>query len=448
MQAMAGFTCTQACALIEFPQIAWVHLNEAWIAMGKLTDAQIRSWIRAGERFEGRADGDGLYLRFRQADAAPSWRFRYRIGGKARVMNLGSYVTVSLADARKTTRELSARVALGHDVAGEKQARKREALTQIESIKNAMTVARLADEFFERTILGRWKYPNIVRSRIENDIKPHLGKKRIEDVRPRDIDAMLQAIVKRGAPTIANDVLRWTQRMFNFAIKRNLLEGNPASAFDLTDAGGQEPARDRWLSANEIEALFAAMRAVSGRFTIQNHYAVRLLLLLAVRKEELIAAPWSEFDLDGGVWHLPETRTKTSAAIDIPLSPLAVETLKELKLLACGSGYVFPAMKAQTRMLPHRDPNTLNAAMAKHIRPQLKDIPSFTIHDLRRTARTHLAGLGTAPHVAERCLNHALKGVEGIYDQHDYFSERKAALNAWSQVLAQLENNGMTSSSD
>ena len=136
---------------------------------------------------------------------------------------------------------------------------------------------------------------------------------------------------------------------------------------------------------------------------------------------------------------MPEERTKTSAAIDIPLPPLALETLKELHRLAHGSAYVFPARKMQHRMIPHIDLNTLNAALAKHIRPKLIGVENFTIHDFRRTARTHLAALGVDPFTAERCLNHKIKGVEGIYNRHDYFDERKAALNEWDKLLNALE---------
>lgn len=408
--------------------------------MGKLSDIEIRSWITAGKRFEGKADGDGLYLRFRESDIAPIWRFRYRFNGKPRVLDIGSYSAISLANARKTAKELAARVTLGHDVAGEKQERKREAIAKIEREKAAWTVDMLADEYFDRMILGRWKHPNIVRSRIENDIKPQIGKMKAEDVRPRDIDAMIQLIVKRGAPTVANDVLRWSKRIFDFGIKRQVIEVNPASAFDLSDAGGNETGRDRWLTREEIIKLFQAMRDKAGAFTIQNLYAVRLLLMLAVRKEELIAAKWEEFDLDKAVWCLPEERTKTSSAIDIPLPCMAVETLRELHRLACGSAYVFPARKMQSRMIPHIDLNTLNAAIAKHIKPLMKDVPNFTIHDFRRTARTHLAALGVEPIIAERCLNHKLKGVEGIYNRHAYFDERKKSLDDWAQLLAALED--------
>ncbi len=408
--------------------------------MGKLTDIQIRAWIRSGERFEGRSDGDGLYLSFPASASSPVWKFRYRFAGKQRIMNMGGFASLSLAKARETARELSAKVALGHDVAGEKQERKREAIDKIEAEKAAWTVNQLCDQFYERVILPKWKHADIVRRRIENDIKPKLGKMKAENVKPRDIDDMLQAIVKRGAPTVANDVLRWTKRIFNFAIKRHIVENNPASAFDPSDAGGKEESRERWLTREEIIKLFEAMRDMLGCFSVENMYAIRLLLLLAVRKEELVAAPWAEFDLEKAIWHLPEERTKTSAAIDIPLPPMAVETLRELHRLANGSKYVFPARKMQHRMIPHIDLNTLNAALAKHIRPRLKGIENFTIHDFRRTARTHLAALGVDPFVAERCLNHKIKGVEGIYNRHDYFDERKAALNEWAKLLKALED--------
>ncbi|MEO8411500.1 MAG: integrase arm-type DNA-binding domain-containing protein, partial [Propionivibrio sp.] len=407
--------------------------------MGKLSDIEIRNWIKKEEHFEQKGDGDGLYLSYRSSFATPIWLFRYRFAGKQRVMGLGSYRDVSLAAARKTAKELRARVSLGHDVSGEKQTRKRQAVAKIESEKNAVTVAKLADEYFERTILGRWKYPNIVRSRIENDIKPSIGKMRAEDVKPMDVDNMLQTIVKRGAPTMANDVLRWTKRIFDFGIKRRVVTFNPAAAFNLADAGGKEAARDRRLDRDELVRLFQAMRDKAGSFTIENHHAVRLLLLLAVRKEELIAAPWGEFDLDKAVWQLPEERTKTGVAIDIPLSDQAIETLTELKRLSAGSTYVFPARKMQSRMVPHIDLNTLNAALSKHIKPLLGDMPNFTIHDFRRTARTHLAALGVDSYIAERCLNHKIKGVEGIYNRHDYFEERAKALSLWASFLEKTE---------
>ena len=148
--------------------------------MVKLTDIQIRAWIKAGERFEGRSDGLGLYLRYRAGDKVPVWHFRYQHAGKSRVMLIGSYGEISLAKARETAKELSARVALGFDVAGETQARKADALEKIEQEKNALRVSELAAEYFERQILGRWKHPDILRRCIDKDINPNIGHLRVQ----------------------------------------------------------------------------------------------------------------------------------------------------------------------------------------------------------------------------------------------------------------------------
>lgn len=412
--------------------------------MGNLTDVQIRTWIRSGKHFEGKSDGGGLTLRFRASDRVPRWLLRYRIGGVARVVGIGTYGTLSLAQARETARELRASVDLGHDVAAEKKERKAAAVAKIEAERNAVTVATLCDEFMAERILGGprpWKHPEIVRSRIERDIKPAIGNLPLTDVKPADIDALLKAIVKRGAPTMATDVLRWLKRMFDYAIKRGITETNPAAPFDPSDAGGTEKPRDRWLTRDELARLFRAMRDARG-WTYQNTLTVRLLLMLAVRKSELIGARIDEFDLDAAEWHLPAERTKTGEALDIPLPTQAVACLRELVRLAGGSAWLLPARKMQTRMIPHIDPNTVNAAIAKSIRPLLPRVPNFTVHDFRRTARTHLAALGVPSHVAERCLNHKLKGVEGIYNRHAYFDERKAALQGWADLLEQLERGG------
>lgn len=406
--------------------------------MAKLTDIQIRAWINAGERFEGRSDGHALYLRYRAGDKVPVWRFRYQYAGKSRVMLIGSYGEISLAKARETAKELSARVALGFDVAGEKQARKADALEKIEQEKNALRVSELAAEYFERQILGRWKHPDILRRRIDKDINPNIGHLKIEDVRPRHIDDMLQKIVSRGAPTISNDVLRWTRRIFDYSIKRHMLEINPTGAFEVADACGQEKSRERWLTREELIQFFQVMRMAKG-FSRENELTMKLILCLCCRKMELCGALWSEFDLGGAVWHLPTECAKNGDAIDIPLPPPAVEWLRELHSFSGNSKWVLPARKMQHRRIPHIQESTLPVALAK-VRLEMPGVPNSTIHDFRRTGRTHLAALGVDAIVAERCLNHRSKGVEGIYNRHQYFDERRAGLALWADLLVALEH--------
>lgn len=405
--------------------------------MSKLTDIQIRTWIKNKEHFAGRSDGNGLYICFPETYSAPFWRFRYKMAGKARGMLIGYYSSISLAKAREIAKELSARVALGHDVAGEKQERKAEALKKMEEEKHALRVSELAAEYFERQILTRWKNPDILRRRIDKDINPNIGHLRIEDVRPFHIDDMLQKIVQRGAPTIANDVLRWTRRIFDYGIKRHMLETNPTGAFEIADAGGQEQSRERWLSREELVQFFQTMPKTKG-FSRQNELTMKLILVFCCRKMEFCGAAWEEFDFKNAIWHLPAERVKNGDAIDIPIPAPALEWLQELHCMSCNSKWVLPARKMQHRMIPHIQESTLSVALGK-IKANMPNVPNFTIHDFRRTARSHLAALGIDPIVAERCLNHRIKGVEGIYNRYQYFDERKAALGLWNNLLVSLE---------
>ncbi|EAC0958880.1 tyrosine-type recombinase/integrase [Salmonella enterica subsp. diarizonae] len=405
--------------------------------MAKLTDLQIRAWIKSGEHFDGRSDGDGLYLCFPKNYSVPFWRLRYRFAGKQRSLVIGTYSELSLAKARAKAKEQSARVTMGYDVAGEKQERKAEALRKMEEEKHALRVSELAAEYFERQILNRWKHPDILRRRIDKDINPAIGRLRIEEVKPRHIDDMLQKIVQRGAPTVANDVLRWTRRIFDYGIRRHMLETNPTGAFEIDDAGGQEKSRERWLSREELVRFLQAMPMTKG-FSRQNELTMKLLLVFCCRKMELCGARWEEFDFDEAVWRLPAERVKNGDAIDIPIPAVALEWLKELHQMSCNSQWVLPARKMQHRMIPHIQESTLPVALSK-VKGNLPDVPNFTIHDFRRTARSHLAALGVDPVVAERCLNHRIKGVEGIYNRYQYFNERKQALELWAHFLVSLE---------
>ncbi|MBQ1767459.1 MAG: site-specific integrase, partial [Aquincola sp.] len=227
------------------------------------------------------------------------------------------------------------------------------------------------------------------------------------------------------------------------AVRNQWMDRNPAADFDQIDAGGEEEARERWLTLEELHQLAQAMRTTPN-FGRENELAVWLLLALCVRKMELLSARWEAFDLDAGIWTLGREYTKTRTPIRIPLADPVIAWLKEAKVFAFGKPHVFPARRlVRSRMgqprknrYDHVSPDTLNVALK---RLNLLDIEHFTVHDMRRTARTHLAGLGVDRFVAERSLNHKLRNVEGVYDRHDYFAERAAALAAWASLLVDVE---------
>ena len=171
----------------------------------------------------------------------------------------------------------------------------------------------------------------------------------------------------------------------------------------------------------------------------ENYLAFALLLCLGVRKGELVGALWSEFDLRKKLWNLPAERSKSGVAITIPIPTPAITWLKELKIRAFSSEYVFPNRRRSKRF-GHISPDTLNAALKKLFEEKKLKVEHFTIHDLRRTCRSLMAQLNIPSHVAERSLNHKLKGVEGIYDRYDYLDERRDALEKVAGVIAPLVN--------
>jgi integrase len=378
-------------------------------------------------------DGEGLYFRKQTTDGA-AWTLRYRFAGRDRWLTLGNYPDMSLAQARVEARQ--ARVLLD---------KKQDPMTvrraAVDAARPRGTFRELCEDWFRVEIVGRGlKHPEVPRRHLDKYLLPEVGRIPVADVHAADIARLLDKVRSR-APTAANDLLRFTSRIFAFGVRRRVVTGNPAADFTpRLDAGGTERPRQRALTTGEVAQLFEAIRKTPA-FGGDNLLAIKLLLALCVRKGELLGARWSEIDLEGKrdagpVWHLPASRTKTSEGLDIPLVPEVVEWLQALKLVACGSEFVFPQRRRDPRQrVPHMGLDTLNVALGR-VKHGLKP---FTLHDLRRTARTHLAALGVRREVAERCLGHKIRGVEGTYDRHDYFDERRKALERWTAVLFDAE---------
>lgn len=403
--------------------------------MGKLTVKAIEAKINGKPgRF---ADSGGLYFVVPKS-GKPYWMLRYTANGKRKEMTLSKYEDLSLADARAKAASEGKQHRDGLDPL---LARKREQQIIIQ------TVDDLFSDWYP-SLVKRLKYPNIPERVYRKDIAPHIGQASLKQISARDIRGVLNAIVKSNRPTIANDALIYCKQLFNHGIKLDVIDNNPASAFSVADAGGAEESKYRSLSTDELTKTFQIFRENSTSFSRENYIACALLVTLGVRKSELIEAPWKEFDLVKAIWQLPKGRSKSRVAITIPLPVVVVKWLEELQVRAYGTEYVFP--NRRTSKHPYMGADTLNRAInklfgheaGKKKQPPNKmgDMPHFTVHDLRRTCRSLLAANGVAGHVAERCLNHKVKGIEGVYNQYDYFDERQEALERLSQTIQHLIN--------
>ena len=363
---------------------------------------------------------------------------RYSSNGKRKEMTLGQYPFMGLADARAETAIQKRDINSGSDPLLLRKRIKEQSIKVVDDLFN---------DWYDNDLEKRLKHPNIPKRIYIRDVKPYIGDIPIDQVNARDVRAIIQRIATDRL-TVSNDALMYLKQLFRHGIKLDLLAQNPASSFSVTDAGGIETSKDRFLTIDEIKIAFKVFRENQTKFTRDNYLACALLITLGVRKSELCCAKWSEFDLEGSIWNLPKGRSKTGAPIAIPLPVQIIEWLKELKMRACGSEYIFPARRGSTK--PHMGNDTLNRAISsmfgreagRKIQPPnlMGDLEHFSPHDLRRTFRSLAASLGVPGHVAERCLNHKLKGVEGIYDRHDYLDERTKAHSKIATMLKPIIN--------
>jgi len=403
--------------------------------MATITAKQIQAFAKGEPKRH--PIGSGLYLVVRSS-ATPYWMLRYTSNGKRKEITLGKYPSLSLADAKADAAIKKREVDLGTDPLIARKKTKEQPIKLVDD---------LFADWFENDLSKRLKHPGIPKRIYTKDIKPVIGDLLIDQVSALNVRKIIQGI-SDVRPTVANDALMYMKQMFRHGFKLDLLTHNPASAFTVSDAGGIEKSRDRYLTLDEIKQVFSILKNNIAKFNRDNYLACALLITLGVRKSELCCAQWKEFEFDKALWNLPEGRSKTGAAITIPLPPQIIEWLNELKMRACGSDYIFPARRASKN--PHMGDDTLNRAISsmfgheagrkKQPENLMGDIKPFSPHDLRRTFRSLAAALGIQGHVAERCLNHKLKGIVGTYNRHDYLEERLAAHTKVADYLAGIIN--------
>ena len=217
---------------------------------------------------------------------------------------------------------------------------------------------------------------------------------------------------------------------------------NPCTGVSVAAINGKaKPPKDRLkLTEAELRAVLPALPRIGA----ENALAARLLLLTCTRIGELARAEWVHLDFERAEWLVPDVNSKTKKGFTVPLTADAIASFMALQARSCGSRFVLPAR--QSRRTRNRggadvpfEQRALNMMLHKLCDALGNKVRRFTPHDLRSTARSHLAALGVSVIVAERCLNHSLGGLVGVYDQHDYMTERRVALERLSLFIAACE---------
>jgi len=400
--------------------------------MGKLTDVQVRNWIKAGEPL-AKADGDGLTFTL-SAKGTAAWVLRYRFGGKGRELTLGRYPDITLAKARELAAVERVEIQQGRDVAREKQKATIERAA-------AKTLRELAADYMDKA------FPHLAantikqrRQHIEGVILPKLGGLHAREVSTADVVALVEAVGKKSV-NVAELVFTAVSEIFKHGLARHVVTTNPCAGISVSAICGKpEPKRQRLkLTEDELRTVLPALLGIGP----ENALAVKIQLATCVRLGELAKAEWAHVDFDRAEWFVPDQNSKTRRGFTIPLPPAVVGWFRELQPFACGSRFVLPTRQVRRRKNHggevHFEQRAMNAMLHKLCTKLGDKVRRFTPHDLRSTARSHLAALGVNILVAERCLNHSFGGLIAIYDQHDYMTERRAALELWTDFILACE---------
>lgn len=407
--------------------------------MAGITDKEVRALIAKAKR-DGRtttqADGfiPGLTLTASKTGAA-SWVVRYRISGRQKEATIGRYPAWGIADAREKAKELRRAVDEGVDVALEKKRRKQESA-------EAVTVNDLANAYFEKA--EKELHPHTYKQRRsihERFVSPVVGQYRADSVTA----AQIVDVVKRslsGGKTLPNITLTHCSLIFAHAVGNAIREANPCRDLKLSAIIGKQdaPKQRTALTPAELSAFLPALASIPRQYAL----AIRLLLLTGVRVSTLTEAKIVEFDLDAGQWSIPWERRKnrrhTSGAFVIPLPADAILWVRELIQLADRGEYLLPV--EGRRHSDARNPMSKRTTVGDWLdkmEGRGQDWRRVTPHDLRSTCKSLLSELRVDYETRQRYLDHALEGMDAVYDKADFIEHRRAAAHKWMAFMSELE---------
>ena len=307
-----------------------------------LTEIQIRK-AKPTDKPLKLSDGKGLYLLLTPT-GSKLWRWKYRVDGKEKLMTLGAYPDMSLAQARMRHEDERRVLLAGIDP-----------MAQRKADKHARQLA--ADNSFA-TVAGLWwaswkaarsdNHVESVMRRLKSDVFPAIGTRPIAEIEAPELVRMAKAIEARGALDIAKRALQTTGQVFRYAIAHGLATRNPAADIKPSDVlASRKKENYARLDAKELPELMRKIEGYQG--TPTTRLAIKLMALTFVRTSELIGARWAEFDLDAARWDIPAHRMKMKTPHVVPLSTQAVEVLRTLQLLTGERELLFPGERDHAR---------------------------------------------------------------------------------------------------
>jgi integrase len=351
---------------------------------------------------------------------------------------IGDYPVMSLAEAREVAREWRRDIAKGIDPK-EKAAEAAREQQRIKANTFGAAFASFAEDHLKTLRTGA-----AVEASVKNHAFPALESRPLREIRRSEILALINRL-KKESPIAANRVLAYLKKFFAWALENESIDDSPAASIKRPTAE-QDRERERVLADWEIRAFWWACGEMGafGR-------AFRFMLATAQRRSEVGAATWGEIEKNEALWTLGKARTKAKRLHDVPLSGLSISVIDDCPK---NGDFVFASGRSGVaRDGRDREPvalagwgkakERLDGLMLMHAQASAvagceeepKEIEKWRLHDLRRTAATHMARLGVDRLVIAKVLNHAEGGVTKRYDRHRYDAERRAALDRWARHL-------------
>jgi integrase len=341
---------------------------------------------------------------------ARSYVVQYRIGRKSRRIAIKD--VLKFKDAKKEARKLLGEAATG----GDPLARRRK-----ERAIASNTLKAVAQEYFKRE-RARVRTMDDREATFERLIFPRLGDQPIDSIQRGDINKLLDRVEVENGEIMASLTLAYLRRLFTWHAGR--AHDDFRSPIVRGMARTKSEPRERILSNDEIRAVWRAAEARGGPYGS----LLPFLLLTATRRME--AAHMNRRELSGSDWTIPAARYKGKRDHVVPLSPAAMALLNDIPKLG-SRGWVFT-----------NDGEHPIGGLSR-----LKDqfdktcgVTGWTIHDLRRTARSLMSRAGVPSDHAERALGHVIGGVRGVYDRHAFYDEKKQGFEALAAQIERIVN--------
>ena len=377
---------------------------------GKLTARFAETITKPGRH----GDGNGLYLVVKPS-GAKSWVLRTVVHGRRCDIGLGGFPLVSLAEAREAAFDNRKLARAGGDPL---------ALKRRSDIPVFEEAARTVIDIHKPTWRDGGKSAGQWKSSLRQYAFPRLAGRPVDTITTADVMAVLLPIWTEKTET-ARRVRQRISAVMKWAVAQGYRGDNPAGDAiaaalpKVVDKRRHFRAIHHTKAGDAIQAIRVSQTSPAARL------AFEFLVLTAARSGEVRGATWSEIDMGAATWTIPGDRMKGGREHRVPLSGRALAVLDEARALDDGSGLVFPAPAGRKPMS--------DSTLSKLLRELgINAVP----HGFRSTFRDWCSESARVPReLAEACLAHVVRGVEGAYARSDLLDRRRKLMARWSAYL-------------